>query len=482
MKKLADTGRDAEEVWDNAKKAFDACHKGETCNYPEPAPFSHLSFTCGWGLADDLKEALAQAEARARAKQFRQFTLRPAGDPSAISEDGEEKAKNAVDPLNQVLPATITGHLPGDSVEERQRKISPSTKARRGYGRYARPGFYAGEAGPEWGKLYFVDHFKQMIKPAPEDIAESAKSKIAVFYADGNNFTDLAGDTPESRKKFSKNLRKLQSKNLLRPILQDLERLKENHPDLVSVPDDDNSEIRRLRFETLLWGGDELLFVMPSWLGLWFVRRFFELTRDWRSPDGEPLTFGAGLLICNYKTPIRVAQKLVKNELAEKAAEWGKRQKPRQSALCAFVMESVEPMEEGLLQMRTRQLGLTDKLEDALVIPATKFDTALERAQKLKEKFPPSQLYRLLRYARKNNLFHEGRDGKVATMLKGWLQGAGIASGLTKKDFFLVEENDCCELGKHLPMNLLWLAELWDYLPPEGLEQNAEREAAENAA
>lgn len=495
LKQLSDTGRDAEVVWKNAKKAYDACHKSEDCNYPAPAPFAHLSFTCGWGRADNLKEALAQAEARARAKQFRQFTLRPAGEPSTVIFESEEaeakgetkakkeaKAKEAIDVLNGVLPATIKGDLPGDTDEERKRKVSPSTKARRGYGRYARPGFYAGEAGSEWGKLYFVDHFKQMIKKAPEDIAESAKSKIAVFYADGNNFMDLAGDTPESRKAFSEHLRKLQRENLLRPILQDFKRLKENHPDLVSVPDEDNPEIRRLRFETLLWGGDELLFVMPSWLGLWFARRFFELTRDWRSPDGEPLTFGAGLLICNYKTPIRVAQKLVKNELAEKAAEWGKRQKPCQSALCAFVMESIEPMEEGLLQMRTRQLGLTDKLEDALVIPAAKFDTALERAQKLKEKFPPSQLYRLLRFARKNNLFTEGRSQEVANKLESWLQGAGAQSGLEKEDFFLVDENDCCELGKRLPMNLLWLAELWDYLPPEGLEQNAEREAAENAA
>jgi len=273
--------------------------------------------------------------------------------------------------------------------------VSASLLARRAYGRYARQGFYAGEADKKCGKLFFVNNFKELVENPPQGIAESARNKMAVFYTDGNSFTQLSGRTVEERKAFSTQLRRLMRKELLTPLLEELEKLQQNEHTrkFVSIEGEEEAGGKGLlRFETLLWGGDEVMFVMPAWLGLWFTARFFQLIRDWQSPAGESLTFGAGLLICNYKTPIRVAKKIVKNELAEAAATWGKQQKSTQNAISIFVMESIEPMEEGLLEIRKRQLGLKDNLEDALIIPGDKLDEALKKAQELRERFPDMEI------------------------------------------------------------------------------------------
>ena len=454
LEELRKTGENAQKVWDEAKKAYENCNDGRDCKWPFPPPFAHLSFVCGWAEGTN-EEALNLARARARARQFRRFTLRPAG------QKGSQFC-----PVDRTRPALTQGFLPGD----KDAPVSPSVLARRAYGRYARQGFYAGEAGPEWGRKFFTNTFEELVKDAPEELALSAKSKIAVFYADGNGFTGLAGNTIEGRQKFSEKLRELQ-RELLRGILKAYDKCAKDKgwPYFLL----DNEEEIRLRLETLLWGGDELMFVMPSWLGLWFARLFFDVVKDWKAPGGEPLTFGAGLLICNYKTPIRVAQKIAKEELAEQAKEWGKKQDngPR-NGLSIYVMESVEPLEQGLAEMRKKMLKLDEKLEDALVIPGEEIATVLNRADTLKAGFPRSQLYRILHKARGEGWFNEEDMGHTRDALENWLAKAGKDSGLNNTDFMLLD-NEVCELGKRLPLNLYWLAELWDYLPPEAIRDCA---------
>jgi hypothetical protein len=464
LEELRKTGENAQKVWDEAKKAYENCNDGCDCKWPFPPPFAHLSFVCGWAEGTN-EEALSLARARARARQFRRFTLRPAG------QKGSQFC-----PVDRTRPALTQGFLPGNE----DALVSPSVLARRAYGRYARQGFYAGEAGPEWGKKFFTNTFEELVKDAPEELALSAKSKIAVFYADGNGFTGLAGNTIESRRAFSGNLRRLQ-RGLLGEILKAYDKCvnKEKSRKYFEVDIEEQIERKlmpceRLRLETLLWGGDELMFVMPSWLGLWFARLFFDTVKDWKAPGGEPLTFGAGLLICNYKTPIRVAQKIAKEELAEQAKEWGKKQDNGPcNGLSIYVMESVEPLEQGLAEMRKKMLKLKERLEDALVIPGGKVATVLNRADALKTGFPRSQLYRILHKARRDEWFKRRGEEDTRQALKRWLEKAGKDSGLQVEAFRLVEDYHACELGRHLLLNLYWLAELWDYLPPEAIKECA---------
>lgn len=95
---------------------------------------------------------------------------------------------------------------------------------------------------------------------------------------------------------------------------------------------------RGLRFEVLLWGGDELMVVVPAWCGAALLAKFFALTANWTpdipstlatglktgdkpalTTDGH-MTHGAGLVFCHVKTPIARIRALA-NDLADRAKD-----------------------------------------------------------------------------------------------------------------------------------------------------------------
>ncbi len=80
---------------------------------------------------------------------------------------------------------------------------------------------------------------------------------------------------------------------------------------------DKERDIERIRLETLLWGGDEMLFVVPAWKGFELLNYFYEFSQTWTFKT-ETLTHAGGLVFCRAKTPIRRIRGFAQ-ELAEQA-------------------------------------------------------------------------------------------------------------------------------------------------------------------
>ena len=82
-----------------------------------------------------------------------------------------------------------------------------------------------------------------------------------------------------------------------------------------------------VRLETLLWGGDDILFVVPPGKdGRWFPCSFVTFRGRPAAIDGSsrtatPFTYTAGLVFCNYKASIHRMR-----DLAEELLVLGKRQ------------------------------------------------------------------------------------------------------------------------------------------------------------
>jgi hypothetical protein len=70
----------------------------------------------------------------------------------------------------------------------------------------------------------------------------------------------------------------------------------------------------KLRFETLLWGGDEIIWVVPAWKGWWTLARFYKhvVETPWEFPPGKTLTLAAGLVFCHHNAPIHRIMRLAK--------------------------------------------------------------------------------------------------------------------------------------------------------------------------
>ncbi len=97
--------------------------------------------------------------------------------------------------------------------------------------------------------------------------------------------------------------------------------------------------------ETLLWGGDEIVWVTPAWRGWRLLTMFYESAKAWQLL-GKSVTHSAGLVFCHHKAPIHEIVHLAK-ELNGMVKEKGRRQKARN--LFAYqVLESFDHIGRAL--------------------------------------------------------------------------------------------------------------------------------------
>ena len=195
--------------------------------------------------------------------------------------------------------------------------LSVSVHQRREFGRLQKQSFYANEiadinpdlsAAIKYQKWPFAQDFDQIASKAP---SRTLDHKLALFYADGNSFGT-------HQRAASANLLndwdcaiKAHRRTLLAKIL-------EAYAD-VGCDAHDRRDGNPIRFETLLWGGDEMIFVMPAWRGIEFTEQFFDLTKDWTFNETK-LTHAVGLVFCHDNAPIHAVRKLAQT-LAESAKE-----------------------------------------------------------------------------------------------------------------------------------------------------------------
>lgn len=141
--------------------------------------------------------------------------------------------------------------------------------------------------------------------------AGNAQDKIAILRFDGNNFGKKYAEaaTFEDLRKFSTTI-KDQQKQFFRALLQSSDG---------SIPIKWWTPDGHLRIEIVVYGGDEITFVVPAWLGWEALRTFYEQASEW--PD---VTYSGAVVFCHHKTPIHSAKRLA-SQLVDEAKERGNR-------------------------------------------------------------------------------------------------------------------------------------------------------------
>ncbi len=355
-------------------------------------PFATQTFIIETCEAEDLLQAKEQLLGQLRVRQLRSATLAvddtPPGGSTAVSEwHGVRPAGTDED--------KVSYRPPGEA--EKEIRISHSEKCRWDYGRNKErergqsyhleeverlcpgDGVCAIKNDTEYRKLnkrlakwHFcreLGHIADSTRPEPvsdqdktpaadhsQPLYPKLHGKIAVFYADGNSFTKIQRkiiERSDSKKKeqeqekaqidFDLTIRGNRAK-LLAKLLEDM--LEGDLPDmktwsLHNVQSGQRSQdVPALRFETLLWGGDELMFVLPAWAGFEFAQRFFRYTCGWKTGDYE-LSHSAGLVFCSAKTPIRIARDLAQM-IADDIKQRTDRNDGKRNAWDYMVLESID--------------------------------------------------------------------------------------------------------------------------------------------
>jgi hypothetical protein len=471
----------------------------------EHAPFAHLRFHHAIvEVKDDPEKAIETARAMIRVRQLQEPGVRerfsadlsPPSDPPENYDGSRAKEKilkGSPCAFDRQRPAEVIVLGPPEPEDEGRQNysalaVSRSSGARWQFGRALRQRLYvkaeqkiaAGGNGARQQDLVFTDDFQEMVaEPRPkipkpgelggmQDLPLSLENKIAVFVADGDKFGELRntlnnpkeGLGPVAGRVCFTNVLEARMQSLLGRLVADLAylrdaadedlsraaslRLDEAHTRFLWKGRGRKPSDRLLRFETLLFGGDDLTFVVPAWLGWWLAVSFFDATKDWKItredaeeacrdagkdyPDnfeGQDLKFSAGLVFASCKAPIRTLKRLALDDLCRKAKDSG-------GGLEIEVLESIDPPPGGSGDLRDRLLGegwvikgnkdKGEKDKSRLVIPRDKvracFD-ALSGYWTGKSPFPATQAYRALREARrKGDLASEAARGEAERYLK----------------------------------------------------------------
>jgi len=432
--------------------------------------------------------ALKKAEARNHARQFRSWTL------TGVPVGGATRA----DRFDGVRPATVSVRLPAgklltsaDGPEEVA--LAPTVARRRAFGREARQAFYWNEIaeadtilGPRGSGLTFTDSVQDLVADSErlvtsKGLPESLRGKIALVYADGNGFG--AARAKVGVEAFAATLKPLRDALLADMVRWFAQGAKGDEREAFAVEDDPRLG---LRLETLLWGGDELLFAMPAWLAFAFVGRVFSATRTWNV--GGPLTHAVGVAVAGAKTPIRQLRRVAK-QVADAAKDAGLR---HVNSVGFEIYESLAPPDLEIAGARERTYG-PDKglaappdleiagarartcgpdkghkgLAAKLAISGDEYGRFMEGMARLTgadgtEGFPRSQIHAALRAARAAalHLLSDEAERAVRGHLDRYETRAGGAAQVR-----LLEEN-LPPGDRPLAVSLALIAQFWDYAHP----------------
>lgn len=445
---------------------------------------------------ENFQEVKERLIAKARLQQLRQLSLAP-------QPEGKEPCR-----LQGTLPASAGMSLHPKGMDHND-KISPACQDRFLLGRFFRNALYrmeiqalqaTTEAADERldGLLKFLeplqesDEVEESFAKSFNEIADGKdhpnrhlQNKIAVLYFDGNSFGKIQNELVKSAK--DQQLFDSQIKAHRRGFLAWL---------LKQWQDEQDSD--KLRMETLLWGGDEMLFVVPASKGMALAQSFYQHSQNWtiKLNDKEKrLTHAGGLVFCHYKTPIARVTQLAK-ELADeiKKLDYGR----GGNFFDYMTLESIDYPAEPLSTFFAKCYGEAAQYRYPLRA-STQGDwkTTQTAVNQLLEALPKSQAYEIARKAKTLPKTYSPADRDIERKEQGQTEsGDGPESSefIQQLRRFKQLQSDT-DLPKTLE-TLLWkdvlsppgddssvrwqwlhLVELWDYLAPPMANPSAVQEA-----
>jgi hypothetical protein len=262
----------------------------------EDLELKHATFVvdlCSAGTRDDFVGDREKLLARNRWRQWGQPTV-------AVPAQNRVVGRGAC-VIDKVRPATEERLGP----ENKPEAVSESVLVRTKFGRdQKRQDFYVEETGEEIGREFTRD-FEELTSTS-ERALHRLSGKMGVIYLDGNKFGDKQNThcvSVEKQQAFDDRIREFRRRFLKALVKQTCDEC----GDARWV-----SEHGRIRLEVLLWGGDELLIVVPAWKAWSTLRLFYQESRG-LAFAGDTLTHKGGLVLCHHNAPIQRIRSLAEH-------------------------------------------------------------------------------------------------------------------------------------------------------------------------
>jgi len=280
--------------------------------------FTFVAAAASMGTGEKWPVVLARLDSRIGAEQHRQLTLSLSWEAGVL-----RPASSAV--------CALTRTHPSGQQKVQGMPVSASVARRRRSGRHQKQHFYEEQLGhcaviaemiadkaaearlstcraalAAEEDIGFTHSFADIVGAPPDGLAPNVRGKLAVVYLDGNNLgkrRQAAAQTLDGLRRFSAELTVAQG-GLLAAIVDWLLATSGMRNDEALDVEAGEAD-RRFRFETLLWGGDEMAFVLPAWHGFSFVSILLDAIGTMRLPsDDAAVTHGLGVVFASAKSPI----------------------------------------------------------------------------------------------------------------------------------------------------------------------------------
>jgi len=407
--------------------------------------FKHATFVVDVLKSKDFNKAREKLLALNRWQQMQSPML-------VFPDNQQQSAKHPVCGIDHVRPSAATRKIPkGD---DEPIIISESVYQRHKYGKAQKQKFYHNEIAKLDRKLrtFDVNQLPDFVTDLTEltDDEDDGKNqgnlhgKMAVIYLDGNSFGSLQRGLDE------KGLREFDDKikEYRRKFLHDL---------LLKITESQDSawlygSDEKIRLETLLWGGDELMLVVPAWKGWWTLNCFFKASnKQWYFRD-KSLTHAAGLVFCHHNAPIHRIRGLAYQlgDLAKAKKDAQGNEIGREANYVAYeILESFDNAGldlEGIRQKRCKDINIDSQ---NLILPGDQLAEILNAMDTVTQAIAKSRVYNIVQALQQASETQE----KLIHKAKADLNTPEQKQAFKTLCQFLDEKT-----------TFLHLVELWDYI------------------
>jgi len=332
-----------------------------------------------------------------------------------------------------LTPCSVDRRRPATDFDNaRKERVSPSVLVRREFGRKQKQAFFQRWAPTISAGMTFVNDLDSL---SADPSRGNLHHKIAVLFIDGNSFGKIqddliraATDPADQQKTWDTKIKGFHGQ-FLKALLAEMKKIS-------------NDWATKYRIEVLLWGGDDILLVVPAWQGWWTLGFFFQHAAGWVI-DGRRLTHKAGLIFCHHKAPI---QRIVR--LADELAGTAKLDGTKNRA-AYHVFESFDNA-GGRLDRARRYLAPHGEPTDGLVVDGAVMLEAKAAFETVKRLIPRRRLTMLAQALRTGDQGVKKLREELEAILDtqtGARQGLEACFGTSVSGFLWIH-----------------LAELWDYL------------------
>jgi hypothetical protein len=294
----------------------------------------------------------------------------------------------------------------------------------------------------------FTDNMEDL---SEDDSKGNLSGKIAFIYLDGNKFGAIRDKYCTSKEKMSAFFDTVQHKlrarileNILRSAIDDV---------------DFKSKSNQVRLETLLWGGDEIEWVVPAWKGFEILKQTYSVDETFAVAQETdllsiPLTHACGIVFCHHSAPILAIRKIA-HLLAEKVKENNK-DIPQKSSegnyIHYMVMESYDMITGNIDAFFAKHYKNADP--DHLKLAGDELNIFEKEFITIKKYFPRNKVYKIIQLLNSNETGYQSKISAEITKVQKTIN----------KDFQDELESSLNRVIKNQIDRWYIIADLWDYI------------------